>query len=151
MTLANAALHAFVYRSCMALDEERYDDYLALFGEEGRYRVTTYSPELRKDMVWLDHCLTDLEQMIRMIPRHFKLPGQFFRQAVVYSVQEEAHGARVVSSLQLVYTNPDGESRLFAAGRYVDDIEERDGAMKLIRREVRLQTRDLGPGVHVPI
>lgn len=57
----------------------------------------------------------------------------------------------VHSSVLLIPTDTAGNSKLFAAG-YYDDVIEPDGdALRIIERVVHLETRELGPGVYVPI
>jgi methanesulfonate monooxygenase small subunit len=153
MALSEEAIRRLVYQSCMTLDAEDFDGYLTLCGPGYRYRITTYSPELKKDMVWLDHGRKDLASMLEMVPQHVRLPGRFLRHA---TVQVVGHGERpdewtAVSALSVYYTDPDGESRLFAVGRYHDRIEEADGSPRLAAREVRLETRVLGAGSHLPM
>ena len=144
---------AVVYRSCLALDDERFGDYLALCADDFRYRVTAYSPELRKEMVWLDRGREQLANLLESVDNHVRLPGRFTRQANVYLVEREpAKGwATVTTSLVVMYTDPQGVSRVFAVGRYVDSIEVAGVRPLLKSREVRLETRELGPGSHLPI
>src|SRR5437773_3060827 len=49
------AIEELVYRSCLALDEKNFKAYLDLCDESFRYTITAHSPEIRKDMIWLDH------------------------------------------------------------------------------------------------
>ena len=144
---------AVVYRSCLALDDERFGDYLALCADDFRYRVTAYSPELRKEMVWLDRGREQLANLLESVDNHVRLPGRFTRQANVYLVEREpAKGwATVTASLVVMYTDPQGVSRVFAVGRYVDSIEVAGVRPLLKSREVQLETRELGPGSHLPI
>ena len=144
---------AVVYLSCLALDDERFGDYLALYADDFSYRVTAYSPELRQEMVWLDHGREQLANLLESVDNHVRLPGRFTRQANVYLVERDpAKGcATVTTSLVVMHTDPDVVSKAFAVGRYVDTIEV-DGEKPLLKsREVRLETRELGPGSHLPM
>ncbi len=47
-------IEELVYRSCLALDDKDFKGYLNLCDGGFRYMITTHSPEIRKDMVWLD-------------------------------------------------------------------------------------------------
>lgn len=153
MVLSEEAIRRLVYQSCMTLDVEDCAGYLALCGTNYRYRITTYSPELKKDMVWLDHSRKDLANMLEMVPQHVRLPGKFLRHATVQVVDpgERPDEWKVVSALSVYYTDPDGETRLFAVGRYHDHVEDTGGTPRLAAREVRLETRILGPGSHLPM
>ena len=57
----------------------------------------------------------------------------------------------VTSKVIAVRTSPEGVSELFAAGRYLDVVDVADGTPRMIKRETRLDTRELGIGSHVPI
>ena len=46
MPISERDISALVYKSCLALDEEDFDAYLALCGTDFRYRITARSPEL---------------------------------------------------------------------------------------------------------
>jgi methanesulfonate monooxygenase small subunit len=57
--------------------------------------------------------------------------------------------AEVVSALQVFRTQLDGgATELFAVGRFHDSINLEK--LKLARRQVRLETRLLGYGYHIP-
>ena len=151
--VTNDDVKAVVYRSCLALDDERFADYLALCAEDFRYRVTAYSPELRKEMVWLDQDRAQLANLLEGVDNHHRLPGRFSRQANVYLVERNGAAGRatVTTSLVVMYTDPEGISKVFAVGRYVDSIDVAGERPFLRAREVRLETRDFGPGSHVPM
>ena len=140
-------------RSCLLLDDERFDDYLALWSPQGRYRITSWSPDLRKDLVLLDLPLPDYRQLLENVPMHERMSGTFSRH-VTGQLIERPDGddtARATSSLLVVHTDLEGVSRLYAAGRYVDDIELVHDDARIASREVRLDTRQLGTGSHIPM
>ena len=56
-----------------------------------------------------------------------------------------------VSSVLVINTDLEGRSTLFAAGRYLDQVDMTGEAPLLAARTVHLETRDLGIGSHVPI
>lgn len=134
------------------LDDEDFQSFLKFCTDQFAYRVTTYSPELDKEMVWLEHDRKGYESLITMLPKHIKLQGRFTRQAVVCDVAQDGDDAvAATSQLTMVHTNLDGESRLLLAGRYLDKFVSGESGPLLERREVRLDTRVLGPGIHAPI
>ncbi|MCC5810118.1 MAG: nuclear transport factor 2 family protein [Ectothiorhodospiraceae bacterium] len=151
MQSSNERINELICRTCLHLDQENFDDYLKLFTEEMNYRVVTFSPELKKDMVWLDHDLSEMKHLFKMLPQHVKMPGKFFRQAAVYTIEKSKQKWNSTTSFLLIYTDLDGQSRVFAAGRYNDEIVEHDQKLLISKREVHLDTRDLAPGIHVPI
>ena len=153
MTAGDGDIGALVYRTCLLLDAERFDDYLALCSADFRYRVKADSPELGKEMTWLDLNRNELADLLENVANHVRLPGRFTRQATVYTIERDDDGAEalVTTSLIVVYTDLDGVSRLFASGRYLDTVALAGPAPQLASRTVWLDTRDLGPGSHVPL
>lgn len=148
-----ADVEEIVYRSCLLLDEHEFDGYLALCTDDFRYTVQAYAPEIRREMVWLDHDKAGMKALFVNLPRHFSDPAPLTRHATVYAVTFDASGAEatVVSALQVFRTLLDGgTTSLFAVGKLHDSVAVRDGRVALSRRVVRLVTRDLGIGTHVP-
>ena len=147
------AIEELVYRSCMALDERNYKGYLDLCDEGFRYTVTAYSPEIRKEMIWLDHDKPGLTTLFGNLPRHNSDHSPITRHATVYTVSVDAAAAEanVVSAFQVFKTQLDGGgSELFAVGRLIDTVKLGGEAPKLAKRVVRMETRLLGTGYHIP-
>lgn len=143
------SVEELVYRSCLALDARDYKAFLALCDEEFRYTISTYSPEIRREMVWLDHDRKGMETLFTNLPRHNSDHSPLTRHATVYTVEEKAAGLEVVSALQVFKTELDGgATELFAVGRFHDTVSPQN--LKLARRVVRLETRLLGYGYHIP-
>jgi len=150
---ARTAVVELVYRSCLALDARDFEGYLALCHESFRYEVTTYSPEIRRAMTWLGHDKAGMATLFANLPRHNSDASPLTRHATVYTVSEASgEGTReVVSALQVFRTTLDGgATALFAVGKLHDLVIPGDGGPRLLRREVRLDTRLLGFGHHVP-
>lgn len=152
---AKHAVERVVYGSCLLLDDKNFKGYLELCDPQFRYTITAHSPEIRKDMVWLDHDKRGMETLFNNLPRHNSDHSPLARHATLYTVDvDEASGeAQAVSALQVYRTALDGgATELFAVGRYVDRVRlSPDGASAhLLRRTVKLDTRMLGIGYHVP-
>ena len=64
------AIEELVYRSCLMLDEKNYKGYLDLCDGDFRYTITAHSPEIRKDMIWLDHDKPGMQTLFNQLPRH---------------------------------------------------------------------------------
>jgi len=147
------AVEELVYRTCLALDAHDFERYLALCSLGFRYAVKAHSPEIRRDMVWLDHDRAGMEALFRTLPRHRSDPGRLSRHATVYTVEFEEGETRanVVTGLLVFRTAPDGgATSLFAAGKLHDAVDLQDGKALLARRTVILDTRELGIGTHIP-
>lgn len=147
------AIEELVYRTCLALDERDTKGFLDLCTDEFRYTITAYSPEIRKDMVWLDHDKKGIDTLLGNLPRHNSDHSPITRHATVYTVAMDPAGesAQVVSALQVFRTQLDGgASELFAVGHFHDTVKLNGGEPKLAKRVVKLDTRLLGYGYHVP-
>jgi methanesulfonate monooxygenase subunit beta len=144
-------IEELVYRSCLALDAKDFKAFLALCNDEFRYTITTHSPEIRRDMVWLDHDRTGMETLFTNLPRHNSDHSPLTRHVTVYTVDMNGAAAQVVSALQVFKTELDGgATELFAVGRVHDTVSYKENTPRLARRVVRLETRLLGYGYHVP-
>ena len=151
----NEALRTLVARSALLLDREDFAGWLALFAREFRYAIHARSPELRRDMVWMDLDRAAMEALFRTLPSHERDPGELLRQVAVATIEPASSGAIEVSSTVLVVrTAPSGQSALFAAGRYEDQVVEKAGQWRIASRRVLLSTRmfpsDSG-GSHLPL
>ena len=144
-------IEELVYRSCLALDAKDYKTFLALCDEDFRYTISTYSPEIRREMVWLDHDRKGMETLFTNLPRHNSDHSPLTRHVTVYTVDEKNAEVEVVSALQVFKTELDGgATELFAVGRFHDTVKLNGAGPRLVRRRVRLDTRLLGYGYHIP-
>ncbi|MDQ3445557.1 MAG: nuclear transport factor 2 family protein [Pseudomonadota bacterium] len=153
MQLDRIAIEELVYRSCLALDEKNFKAYLDLCHQDFRYTIAAHSPEIRKDMTWLDHDKPELQLLFNNLPRHISDHSPLTRHAIVYTVEysAEQQQANVISALQVFKTSLDGgATELFAVGRYLDTVRVDGGAPRLLKRVVKLQTRQFGFGYHIP-
>ena len=73
------------------------------------------------------------------------------RHATVYTVKVDGQQAEVVSALQVFRTALDGgATELYSVARLHDTVKLDGGAPKLVERVVRMGTRQLGFGSHIP-
>jgi methanesulfonate monooxygenase small subunit len=152
-----AGLDEALHEGLLLLDAGRHGAFLETTTAELRYRVVAYSPDLRREMTWLEHDRAGLAALIELLPRHHVDGAIWQRHAVLQTAVLEAPGrARAVSALALYSTVVDvgdahvegGSTHLLAVGRYHDVFREERGQWRLAEREVRLDTRQLGVGSH---
>lgn len=150
---SDQAIREVVYRACTALDEEDFDTFMAQCAPDLDYSVTAYSPEIRKEMIWLDQDYVGMRALLEMVPQHLKRLGTLKRHVSVYFIDrdESAGTAAVTSSFIVTHTDPDGRSQLFVAGTYYDVVDCAGDQCLLKKRKAHLETRDLGIGSHIPI
>ena len=137
----------------MALDDKQFNAYLELCDPAYHYKITAYSPEIRKDMTWLEHDRAGMQTLFTNLPKHNSDHSPLSRHVTVYTVKEDpaTQQAQVISALQVFRTSLDGgATELFAVGKLHDQISLSEAGPKLLAREVRLQTRMLGFGYHIP-
>ena len=142
-----------VYDTCMLLDAKNFTGYLEHCDPQFEYKLSAYSPEIKREMTWLDHSRAEMEELFGTLPKHNTDPSPLTRSAVVYkvSVDENARRASVISGLQVFRTEINGGvTQLFAIGKYFDTVALDGDAPRLLARHVKLDTRDLGWGHHIP-
>lgn len=147
------SIDELIYRSCLALDDKDFAGYLDLCDPAFHYAITAYSPEIRKEMTWLEHDKEGMKALFDNLPKHNSDHSPLSRHATVYIVDhdEAKQQAKVISALQVFKTSLDGgATELFVVGKVYDTIAFGDGGPKLLDRNVRLDTRLFGIGSHIP-
>ena len=137
----------------MALDDKKFNDYLDLCDPTYHYAITAYSPEIRKEMTWLEHDKAGMQGLFANLPKHNSDQSPLTRHVSLYTVKTSDDGseAQAISALQVFRTTLDGgTTELFAVGKVHDRITLAGGTPKLLSRNVRLDTRMLGFGYHIP-
>ncbi|HZZ93240.1 MAG TPA: methanesulfonate monooxygenase [Usitatibacter sp.] len=154
-------IHDLVHRSCLYMNDESWKDYLALCDPQSfRYRVTNYSPEIRREQCWADRDFKAMKAAFDIMPRHNSDRSKLTRQVSIYTVDYDAEAceANVVSALTVYRTQLDGsmsyiesgQTALYAVGLYRDRIKLTDDEARLLERTVQLDTRQLDVGTHKP-
>ena len=150
-----------IYRACLSLDEGKWADWLALCDENFAYSIKAFSPEIRRDMMYLDGDRAAIAKMCELLPKHNSDTSPLRRHATVYAVDvaEDGKSACAVTSV-VIYRNlldgtnshiDAGGNQLFAIAKYHDRFRLADGAARFTEREVRLDTRRLDKGSHYPL
>lgn len=152
MTIDRHRISDLIYDSCALLDDERFDDYVALCAPEFTYRITAYSEELRKSMEWMYQTRENLLELLKAVETHEVAIAHLRRVASMVRIGDVEDGIVPVRSTVSVYhTWYDGDTRLFAIGTYKDRITTYGSSPLLASREVVLDTRRLASGSHIPI
>lgn len=143
----------FVAHSCNAMDELDFARFLGMCDPSFSYKITAYSPEIRRQMVWLEKDKNGLKVLLDLLPQQNMDKTPITRHASISTVApaEEEDCYDVVSNLQVFRTEMDGGvTTLYAVGKFHDRIKLNGGEPKFVAREVRLDTRMLGTGYHIP-
>ena len=142
-----------IYKSCLVMDDKNFGGYLELCDPAFHYAITAYSPEIRKEMTWLEHDLAGMKSLFATLPKHNSDQSPLSRHATVYLVEEQDEGrkAKVTSVLQVFKTSLDGgATELFVVGKMIDMVQMTAEGPKLLDRNIRLETRLFGFGSHIP-
>lgn len=152
--LNRSEVEELVYESCARLDEKDLAGFLGLCDAAFTYKVTAWAPEIRREMTWLDRGRGELEEFFKMLPKHNTDQSPLTRHAQVTRVRLDGPGGRaeVTSTVQVFRTQLDGgATELYAVGKYFDTVDCSGTTPMLLARHVRLDTRDLHWGTHLPI
>lgn len=141
-----------VSASCDAMDREDFGAYLELCSPQYKYAIRAYSPEIRRDMLWLEKDFEHLKTLLEMIPKQNRDRTPLVRKI---SVREVTSGGDNIVNMRCDLTVyrvvlDGGEAQVFGVGKYTDRIDM-SGQPKLLEREVRLESRNQGLGYHVPL
>jgi methanesulfonate monooxygenase small subunit len=148
-----------VYRAAVALDDEKWGDWLSLCDDSFHYAITAFSPEINKDMIYLQGSRKEMETLVGHLPKHNSDHSAMRRHTSVYTVDVDGDQASAVSSFVIYQCLLDGvnshidsgESRLFLTGKYYDTFKLDNGEPKFVKREVRIDNRRLDKGSHWPL
>ena len=65
-----AKIERAIYEASMALDNNNWAGWLSLCDEEFNYKITAFSPEINKDMIYFEHNKGELANLLDMLPKH---------------------------------------------------------------------------------
>lgn len=157
----SALVRDTIYRSTVLLDQQRWDEWLTYCDDAFEYAIRAWSPEINKDLTYLDLDRSGLANLIRLLPKHNTDHSPLTRHTSVYTVDLDQGNrlAQAVSSVVVYQTLLDGinshidagQSRLFLVGKYLDTLKIEDDKAKFLSREVRIENRRLDKGSHWPI
>src|SRR3954452_24546402 len=138
------SIQEVIYRACLLLDDEKFLDWLDLCASDFKYRITTYSPEIRKQMTWYEQDAVGLKGMIELLPKHNTDHGRLTRHATNYLVEVDASlkEARATTSFACYRTMLDGinshidsgETQLFLIGKYYDRFRLAEEGPRFLER-----------------
>ena len=148
-------VHELIETYGRLIDEDKLEDWTELFVEDCRYEIV--SRENREQNLPLSLMLCDNKDMLR--DRIYSL-----REANIYNIHSDCHvigPARVTrteaatvaasAAYSLFQSNQDGDSRLFSVGRYYLDLVEQDGALRVLKQIVVVDTGAIPTLLATPI
>ena len=157
------AIEVCIYESCLALNSEDWEKFLSFCAKDKfNYRITNYSPEIKKEQCWMERNWQGLKGILDILPKHNTNHSPLTRHITVYQINptNTANVYDVVSIFSLYRTELDGlnshlysgQTKLFAVGKYIDQIRVDSELFKaeFIDRNVVLETRQIDVGSHIP-
>jgi len=137
------------------VDDDRLEDWPALFTATGCYRVMTRENHELGLPISLIYCsghgmLTD--RIVAMRTANIYEPHVYCHSVGALQILSAADGAyRCRSTFHVVRTMADGTMSVFACGRYLDHIVEADGALKFLERTVVLDSKRVDTLLVIPL
>ena len=138
-----------------AIDEDRLEDWPALFTETGSYRVITRENHDLGLPVSLIYCsgrgmLAD--RIVAMRTANIFEPHVYCHSIGALKLLASAAGeVRCQSTFHVVRTMADGAMTMFAAGRYIDRIVDDGGELRFAERAVVLDSKRIDTLLVIPI
>jgi len=145
------AIFQLIRTTAARLDEEALDGWLALFANEARYEIKTYGPEIKAGMSWWHSNRDELENILSEVKQHVRDPGQRLHLVTPISIEFLNERATSLSHFSIVHTDTEGNSKIYAAGRYDDTFIKQDSQWLYEKHCVVLDTRKLEPFTHLPL
>ena len=155
MQRIRARIDAYNADYAQCIDSDRLEEWPSFFTENGIYRVITRENHERGLPVSLIYCagrgmLADRIAALRTA--NIYEPHVYCHTIGALRVLGEEQGAwRAESNFTVIRTMVSGEMSVFACGRYLDRIVERDGHLALAERLVVLDSRRIDTLLVIPI
>jgi anthranilate 1,2-dioxygenase small subunit len=141
------------YAAC--LDSDALERWPEFFTEDCRYRVTSaenYEAGLPLGLIYAtsQNMLRDRISALREANIY---EPQRYRHLIsgIRIEREEAGMLDVTANFLVVRTMQDGGMILFAAGRYVDQVERAEGGWRFARKDVVLDSRQIDTLLAIPL
>jgi len=141
------------YVHCLDADEiERWPDF---FTEDCFYRVTSAENYEAGMPLGLIHATSRnmLKDRVSALREANIYEPQRYRHLVsaIKTVEERDTTLELMANFLVVRTMQEGDMTLFAAGRYLDQIQLTDGIWKFARKDVVLDSRQIDTLLAIPI
>ena len=149
--LGKETIRDVILTTAQALDEGDMAVWLDQLSNDGVYEITAFGPEIKSDMVWWRSNRVELVKILSEVEGHIRDAG--IRRHLVTPISITFHGWRAdaLSHFSIIRTTPDGNSHVYAAGRYEDKLINEDGKWKYTLHKAALDTRMFEMFTHVPL
>ena len=145
------AIRELIGATAATLDVEDLARWIELFAPEAEYEITAYSPAIRAAMSWLKIARPDLDRMLEDVGQHVRDSGRRLHVVSPVAITLAGNRASVRSQFAVMRTRQDGETHLYVAGRYEDELVKSGDRWLYATHRVILDTRMLETFTHLPL
>jgi 3-phenylpropionate/cinnamic acid dioxygenase small subunit len=140
---------ALIYRAARLIDDRKYVEWMDLFAEDGEYSAITYENLNHKGLrLFRDVGKSAIYERVAFLMGVWQVPrGKTIHLVsnTEVSAGEHVNSVRAVSNFIMTRTADLEHTVLHAAGRYVDQLERRDGVW-LFKDRLAVIDSNLLPG-----
>ena len=149
--LSKIAIQELVQENALVLDNEDLSRWLEMFDESLEYRLSAYSSELRREVVWWQSDRLALEKLVKEIPQHVRDPARRCHLVCPSQVNVTGEVAFATSRFAIFRTLPEGDTHFYVAGRYEDSFVNKSERWLYRSHHVVVETRQLDAFTHLPL
>ena len=137
------AIRTLISRSARLMDAKQYDDYIALYAEDGAYALQADSDEIGQRMTWLEMERDELAALLEESPQHVHDMAARTHMVSVDEIALDGGGgvAEARSTFAVFRTDAAGVTQVYAVGRYDDRLVRNGADWRIAERRVQVQTR----------
>ena len=140
------------YAHC--IDDDRLESWPDFFTEKCRYRIVTrenYDRNLPLSLIYCDTRGMLADRISALRTANIYEPHVYCHITGAARVWEEGGELRARSNFMIARTMSNGETSIFACGKYLDCIVVEDGALKLRERVAVLDSRQVDTLLVIPV
>ena len=145
----------FLLDCALAIDEDRLESWPGFFTEDAVYHITTRENESRGLPIGIMHCRGRgmLEDRVKALRQANIYEPHSYCHVLSPPLLSSADGASVAArtSFSVIRTMQNGDSTLFAAGRFVDRIAVDGHDLAIRSRRVVLESRRVDVLLAIPL
>jgi len=146
MTIDRQAVEQFIYREAQLMDESRFDEWEALWADDGLYWVPSNDddtdPQRQVSIVYDDR--TRIHQRVARLQSglaHVQEPRSRLRRTIGNIELAEGPNGEIVALSNFILVEFRHEQQIWA-GRTMHRLRYEDGALKLVFKKVNLVNND---------
>ena len=137
------------------IDEDRLEEWADFFTEDGRYRVTSrenYELDMPLSLIYCEGRGMFHDRISALRTANIFEPHTYCHMTGALRIlSSDGKEHRTQSNFTIIRTMSEGAMSVFACGKYIDRIVERDGGLKFRERVIVLDSRRIDTLLVTPI